>query len=471
MEELNISGIGSELQGVGRLSDGRAVFVPNALLGERVRVQIVREAPRFCEARLAEVLSPSPARREPDCPAYGRCGGCQARHMDYAETLRYKRQRVFDALSRIGGIESPAVYDVLGCGDPSRTRNKAEFPIGRDAQGRIAIGAYAAGSRSIVPLRDCLLQKEPARRALEWFSDHLSALPGASHLTCLVTRVNRAGELMLVLCASAPILADARAMIPALRQALPELRSVYLLHQNRRPAHALDGECIHLWGQTALEDHLLGLNFAVSPQSFFQVNPEQTERLYQKALEAAGLTPGCGQRILDAYCGAGTITLAAARLARHATGVEIVPPAIADAKRNAKRNHLEGKSRFLCADAAREIPRLIAGGERFDAVILDPPRKGADEKLLRALIQAAPKRISYVSCNPATLARDVKILAQGGYHPEWAQPVDMFPWTGHVETVVLLSKGEIGSKKVATKVPAKKRGSDSMKALKHFQMI
>lgn len=442
MEDIVITGSGSELQGVGRLSDGRAVFVPGALLGEHVRIEITRSAPRFCEARLVEVLTPSACRRPSACPAYGRCGGCQARHMTYEETLTLKRQRVWDALTRIGGLDAPLVHETIGCADPERTRNKAEFPIGRGADGRICIGAYVAGSHEVVPLSDCQLQKQPAVRALKWFGENLPGLRCAAHLTCLVTRVNRSGRMMLILCADAPILADVQALIPALTGALPELESLYLLKQNRRPSHALDGVCTHLWGAKTLDDTLLGLTFALSPQSFFQVNPEQTEVLYAKALEAAGLYEGCDARILDAYCGAGTITLAAARLCKHATGVEIVPPAIANAKQNAQRNGLVGRTRFICADAAIEIPRLVGHGERFDAVILDPPRKGAEEKLLQALLCAAPPRISYVSCNPATLARDVKILSQGGYRLQWAQPVDMFPWTGHVETVCFLSRVE-----------------------------
>lgn len=438
MEEIIITGTGSELQGVGHLADGRAVFVPGALLGEHVRIEVTRSAQRFCEARLVEVLEASQARREPGCPAYGRCGGCLARHMRYEETLRCKRQRVEDALTRIGGLEAPEVRETIGCDDPERTRNKAEFPIGRDENGRPVIGAYAAGSRRIVPLTDCMLQSEPAGRALAWFSENLSGMLCAAHLTCLVTRVNRKGRMMLTLCADAPIQSEIQALIPRLITALPELESVYFLKQKRRPAHALDGACTHIWGTRTLEDELLGLSFALSPQSFFQVNSRQTEILYRCALEAAGLTEGCSARVLDAYCGVGTITLAAARLCAHAVGVEIVAPAIADAKENARRNGLADRTRFVCADAAEEIPKMIAWGERFDAAILDPPRKGAEEKLLKSLIQAAPERIAYVSCNPATLARDVKILSQGGYRLEWAQPVDMFPWSGHVETVILL---------------------------------
>ena len=582
-EEIRITGAGSELQGVGRLSDGRAVFVPGALPGETVRAEIVRAAKRYCEARLVEVLDPSPERRAPDCPHYGVCGGCQGRHMTYAETLRLKHGRVRDALVRIGGLDSPEVFPVIGCNSPDRTRNKAEFPIGRDAGGRIAIGAHMAGSRTVVPLDDCLLQKPAAVRATRWLSERLDGLGCARHLTNLVTRVNRRGELMAVLCADAPVESAVRALVPEMVRALPELRSLYFLLQNRRPSHALDGRCMHLWGQRALDDELMGLTFSLSPQSFFQVNAEQAERLYEVALAAVGLgaedarahhqpeagcavprtgsemadsslpagqtpvrdasvrvphqpeagyaasqtglemadsslpagqtpardasarvshqpeagcaasrtepgkedsslpagrTPardasvrvshqpeaGCavpqtelemadsslpaGQtpardvevHVLDAYCGVGTIALAAARRACDVLGVEIVAPAVADAVQNARRNGMDGRTRFVCADAASEIPRRIARGERFDAVILDPPRKGADEKLLRALLLAAPPRIVYVSCDPATLARDVRILCEGGYRFDCAQPVDMFPWTGHVETIVLLQR-------------------------------
>ena len=288
-EEIRITGAGSELQGVGRLFDGRAVFVPGALPGETVRAEIVRAAKRYCEARLVEVLDPSPERRAPDCPHYGVCGGCQGRHMTYAETLRLKRGRVRDALVRIGGLDSPEVFPVIGCNSPDRTRNKAEFPIGRDAGGRIAIGAHMAGSRTVVPLDDCLLQKPAAVRAMRWLSERLDGLGCARHLTNLVTRVNRRGELMAVLCADAPVESAVRALVPEMVRALPELRSLYFLLQNRRPSHALDGRCMHLWGQRALDDELMGLTFSLSPQSFFQVNAEQAERLYEVALAAVGL--------------------------------------------------------------------------------------------------------------------------------------------------------------------------------------
>lgn len=441
METVLIHGAGSEMQGVGRLPDGRAVFVPGALPGERVDIEITREAQRFCEARLLKVQEPSLERAESACAAYGACGGCSARHMNYAYTLQLKRQRVYDALVRIGGVKEPLVYETIGCAQPERCRNKAEYAL-EMKNGELRIGCFAPRSHRVIPLSDCLLQKEQSVELLQWAARELKKYSCALHMRYIVTRVNRAGEMTAVFCADAPLQGELRKLSAELMRAVPSIKSLYFCKLKMRPAHALDGECMHVAGAATMNDTLLGLEFELSPQSFFQVNPVQTEALYQKALEAAGLEEGCQKRVLDAYCGAGTITLAAARLARSALGVEIVPPAIENAKRNAQRNGLQKKACFVCADAAREIPRRIAAGERFDAAIIDPPRKGADAALLNALADANINVISYVSCNPSTLARDVKLLSERGYQLKWAQPVDMFPWTEHVETVAKLSKGE-----------------------------
>lgn len=439
MEVIQITGVGSEMQGVGRLADGRAVFVSGAIPGEQVEIEVTRDAARFCEARLLHVLSASEDRTIPACPHYGVCGGCSAQHMRYEASLRLKRQRVLDALERIGGVSSPHVLPTIGCDDPMRSRNKAEYALSmRD--GRLCIGSFAAKSRSIVPLDDCLLQKPASVALLRWVGRELGKYPWANHIRFLVTRVSRSGEMTAVFSGDTPVQDALREIAPRLMAAVPELTSLHFCKLKLRPAHALDGACSCVAGKASMVDRLLGLDFELSPQSFFQVNPVQAERLYLKALEAAGLHEGCKLRVLDAYCGAGTITLAAARLAQHAVGVEIVPPAIQNAKENARRNGLAQRTRFICADAAREIPRLVASGERFDVAIIDPPRKGADAALIHALADAAIDRIAYVSCNPSTLARDVKLLRERGYQLGWAQPVDMFPWTEHVETVVLISK-------------------------------
>ena len=441
MQQIIITGTGSELQGVGRLPDGRAVFVPGAIPGETADIEITADKGRFCEASLVGIVVPSPDRAEPACPHAGRCGGCQVRHMTYGKTLQLKRQKVVDALERIGGIESPKVLPVLGCTDPDRTRNKAEYPIAVQG-GAPVIGAFAHASREVIPLDDCLLQNETSILAMRWLSGRLASMPASRHLRFLVTRVNRRGELMAVLCGDAPVLAELERLAPAFAAEVPALRSLWYCQLGRRYAHALDGKCTRLWGDATLNERLFDLDFEISPQSFFQVNTEQAEVLYGKALEAAGVRPGCGLNVLDAYCGAGTITLSAARWAKSAVGIEIVPPAIENAKRNARANGLADRARFTCADAAREIPRLLSRGERFDAVIVDPPRKGCDQALLDAIGRANIPVISYVSCNPATLARDLKRLSELGYVLKWAQPVDMFPWTGHVETVTLITRAE-----------------------------
>ena len=439
IEEIYIHGSGSELQGVGRLADGRAVFVPGALPGERVRVRVTRNADRYAEAALEDVLEPAPARVDPPCPHYGRCGGCQSLHMTYEYALSLKRQRVFDALSRLGGVENPAVAETIGSASAFRTRNKAEYPIGPGPDGRPIAGAYEGGSHRVLPLTDCLLQKAESVACLNWLNDRLPRLKGAAQLRFLVTRVNRAGETMVTLSGETPNLQDGAAMARDLMRDVPAVVSVCYCQLRPRAGHALDGRCTLVAGQETLTDELLGLRFDLAPQAFFQVNPPQAEALYLKALEAA-CAEHAPERVLDIYCGAGTITLAAARRAGHATGVEIVRPAIENARENAIRNGLADKADFICGDATVEIPRLLKRGTRFEAIILDPPRKGADKPVLEAMLLARPARIAYVSCNPATLARDVKLLAAGGYALEWAQPVDMFPGTEHTECVVKLTR-------------------------------
>ena len=440
MEQICITGTGSELQGVGRLADGRAVFVPGALPGESVEIEIARDAKRFCEGRLLRVLDPSPERAGSACPHGANCGGCAARHMRYEYSLELKRRRVADALSRIGGVDDPTVFETIGCADPERSRNKAEYAV-EVRSGAVRAGCFEKGSHRVLPIRDCLLQRPESVRALNWVSDHLGEYGFASHIRYLVTRVNRAGELTAVLSGDAPLGDELRSLAANMARDLPEMISLHYCRLKPRPAQALDGSCARVFGAQTMRDTLMGLSFELSPQSFFQVNPVQTEALYTRALEAAGSEEGF--RVLDAYCGAGTITLAAAARGAHCVGVEIVAPAIENARHNAAVNGLADRARFICGDAAREIPRLIAAGERFDAAILDPPRKGADAALLNALADAGIPRVAYVSCDPGTLARDVKLLVGRGYRFEWAQPVDMFPWTGHIETVVSMQRENV----------------------------
>ena len=302
---------------------------------------------------------------------------------------------------------------------PLRCRNKMEYAI---AEGKI--GFMRAGSREVVPVADCLLQRGESARVLQELAQmDLRDLRGA------VTRVDRRGEVMLTLCGTGKE--------PPIRE-FPGVASLYSCRLKPRPAHALDGECRLLAGAERLEETLCGLRFSLLPQSFFQVNATQAERMYAVALDALELK--AGESLLDVYCGAGTITLLAAARGAQATGIELVRPAVNDARANARRNNLDHAARFLCGDAAEELPRLVRAGERFAAAILDPPRRGADKRVLEALLQAAPERLAYISCDPATLARDLKLLTVAGYRLIFAQPVDMFAYTGHVETIVLLQR-------------------------------
>ena len=419
-----ITGVTSEMQGVGRMDDGRAVFVSGALPGEKVTFEITKDAGRFCTARLAEVLEASPQRIAPDCPYYERCGGCQLRHVTYEGALEMKRIRVADALTRIAGLTDPLVRQTLGSDIQLRTRNKAEYPI---LNGHVGVHS----GRGVVEIQDCLLQHPLSIGVLRAAAPQIAK--SSIRSGWLVTRVTRNGDVMVILSCEG----RAPAWLASMAK-LPGVRSVYHCALNRRPAHALDGICRKVSGEDVLTEILCGLRFNISPQTFFQVNTPQAEKLYEIALDVADISTS--SRVLDAYCGCGTITLAAAGRAAYALGVEIVPPAIEDAKRNAVANDLAHKTGFVCADAAKEIPARIGRGEQFDCVIVDPPRKGCDAALINALGISKPPRISYVSCDPGTLARDIKLLAEQGYRLKWAQPADMFPGTAHDETVAYLSR-------------------------------
>ncbi|MDO4357097.1 MAG: 23S rRNA (uracil(1939)-C(5))-methyltransferase RlmD [Clostridia bacterium] len=435
-EIIAIHGMGSEMQGVGRLSDGRAAFVPGALPGETVEIRVRRSRDRFVEAQLLRVVTPSPERVAPACPLYGRCGGCQTQHMAYEAALRFKRDRVYDALTRIGGVEAPDVRPTVAAEPVLHTRNKAEYACGVDSRsGTRILGVHSANSHDVLSMDDCLLQHPLSLKAL----NAVRQLPILSSLAGAVTRVTRDGQLMLTLTAPTNALPNEANVVSALRQQLPELVSLYFCRLKPHSNHALDGQCRLLWGQPTVTDELCGLSFELSPQSFFQVNPLQAEKLYDAAIEAAQIQPD--DLVLDAYCGAGTITLCAARRSARTVGVEIVAPAIENANRNAKANGLSDRVKFVLGDAAEEIPRMVARGLRPDVVITDPPRKGMDRPLIDALLQALPRRIVYVSCNPATLARDVKLLGER-YRLAYAVPVDMFPLSAHVECVVLMSRVE-----------------------------
>ena len=447
---LEITGYTAEGMGVARW-EGRVVFIPGTILGERWEVQLLKVKTNVAWGRAVRLLDPSPERVELDCPLAGRCGGCQYRHMTYEEELRAKRQRVQDALTRVGGV-SLELPQVLGAETPLRYRNKVQFPVAQEKRG-LAVGYYRARSHDVLDVDDCLLQPEAVttlRRAFKGWMERYR-VPAYDEGTCqglirhLYVRTNQAGEALCCVVANGTRLPHAPELVQALRQAVPSLAGL-VLNTNTKDTNVILGPNYRtIWGRDFLEERLCGMTFRLSVPSFFQINRAQTERLYTQTLEFAGLT---GQEtVLDLYCGIGTISLALAQRAGQVIGTEIVPEAVQDAQANAARNQVDN-ARFLCGDAGEAAFQLAAEGVRPQVICVDPPRKGLAPEVPEILASMAPERIVYVSCDPATLARDVKRFGELGYPAVKARAVDLFPRTAHVETVVLLSKGEIDSKKI-----------------------
>ena len=439
---VEVTGYTAEGLGVARL-EGRVIFIPGTIRGESWQVQLLKVRTNVAWAKGVKLLVPSPERLEPDCPLAGRCGGCQYRHMTYREELEAKRQRVQDALTRVGGA-SLELPPVLGAELPLRYRNKVQFPVARERQG-LAVGYYRARSHDVLDVEDCLLQPEGVtalRRAFKnWMERYRVPAydegSGSGLIRHLYVRTNRKGEALCCVVANGRRIPHAPELVQALRQAEPALAGL-VLNTNTRDTNVILGpDCRTVWGQDFLEEELCGMTFRLSVPSFFQINRAQTERLYEKALEFAALT---GQEtVLDLYCGIGTISLALARRARQVIGAEIVPEAIEDAEANARRNGV-ANVRFLCGDAGQAAFQLAQEGVRPQVICVDPPRKGLAPEVPEVLASMVPERIVYVSCDPATLARDVKRFGALGYQAEQAQAVDLFPRTQHVETVVLLGR-------------------------------
>ena len=426
-------GLGVAAQG------GLTVFVEQALPGERVLAQVTEVRRRYARARVLRVLEASPARVAPPCPLYGRCGGCAMQFMDYAAHLAALQEQVRGQLERLGGAGGFDLLPILGMEEPWRYRNKAAFRAGRNADGQAVLGFVGRRSHAVLEAADCPLQRGEAcalaRAAQSWMREHDIApydeTRRAGVVRHFLTRVNRRGEALAVVVTAGGELPQAEALIAALRRAMPALRGVVQNVNSRSTQEILGRECRTLYGAGELEEELCGLRFRLSPLAFFQVNPAQTERLYAQARAFCGLRGK--ELVVDAYCGAGTISLMLAGQAGRVLGVEIVPEAVHNARENAARNGVDN-AEFLEGACEEVLPRLVAQGLRPDVVVLDPPRRGCEEAVLRAAAQCGASRLVYVSCNPATLARDTARLGRLGYVLEAARPVDMFPWTGEVET-------------------------------------
>lgn len=441
---LSCERLGADLEGVCR-HDGLTVFVPGVLPGETFSAKVVKAEKTYAFAKLETLTQRSPQRRDPFCGAYELCGGCSGQHMTYALTLEAKRQQVFDSLTRIGGFTlSPAdVPEVIGAKQPTHCRNKASLPVGGTVQ-RPTLGFYRRRSHDLVELADCPISMHSLSGVIasvkQWIRENGIApyqeLTNQGYLRHVVVRENRLGDLLVVLSATSDSLPAGDALIALLKQNAPGFKGLHISENKSVGNVILGSRSRKLYGADTIEETLLGLRFEITPLSFFQVNPEQTEALYQTAIDFASLSPD--DTAVDAYAGAGTISLCLARRCKRVIGLEILPQAVESAKRNAKLNAV-GNAEFLTAAVETELPRLVKAGLRPDAVVLDPPRKGVEQPVIDALLEAKPKKIVYVSCHAPTQARDMQKLAAGGYRFAGCQPVDMFCYAGGVENVALMT--------------------------------
>ena len=444
---VTIEGYGEGGMGVARI-DGRVVFVHGALRGEKCRVLILKTLKSVAFAKVLEVVEPSGARIESDCPYFPRCGGCTYRHMSYEEELRLKKLRVQDNLARIGG-SGVTVEEILGAADTLRYRNKAQYPVSKDGK----VGFYRARTHEVIECEQCLLVKSEADAAAGALRKYMRRCRVAGYdektgrglVRHLYVRSNAAGESLVCVLVNGNELPQEETLVALLRGACPKCRGIVLGTNTKKGNVILGDRYRTLWGEDRLDDTLCGKRFRLSVPSFYQVNRAQAERLYAKAIEFADLT---GQEtVLDLYCGAGTITLALSDHAKKVLGAEIVPEAIDDARENAVRNGVKN-AEFFCGDASDVAKKLAQEHLRPDVITVDPPRKGLAADVVESIAAMQPERVVYVSCDSATMARDVKRFAELGYTATRAAAVDMFPRADHVETVVLLSKGEVDSKKI-----------------------
>lgn len=442
--ELTIDALTSEGSGVGRYN-GLAVFVRGTAPQDKIIAHIIKRSKNYAIGIIDKILSPGPQRIESDCPYSKKCGGCSFRHITYDEELRYKKSRVQDALNRIGHLDIE-VDEIIGADDLTHYRNKAQYPIDI-SDGEMYAGFYAYKSHRIIPCTDCKLQPAEFEKGLSAFSEWIESenitsyneQTGKGLLRHIYFRKGFAtGEVMVCAVINGNSIPNGELLVSLLKEKVDGLISVAVNINKEKTNVILGKETNVIWGKKYIRDNLLGKNFLISPNSFYQVNHNQCERLYTKAKEFAGLTGA--ETVLDLYCGVGTIGLTMADDIKQLVGIEIIPQAIENAKENAKINHITN-AQFICADAPQGAEILKKQGIKPDVIILDPPRKGCEKSLFDIIEQLFPKKIVYVSCDSATLARDLAILKEKGYEVKKVSAVDMFPRTPHVECVTLIEKG------------------------------
>ena len=441
---VTIEDMGHDGEGIGK-ADGYTLFVKDAVIGDVIEAKIMKAKKNYAYARLMRILEPSPHRVEPVCPMARPCGGCQLQMMDYQEQLRFKQKKIEDNLRRIGGFEQIPMEPILGMEQPFRYRNKAQFPVGTDKEGNLVTGFYAGRTHDIINNRNCYLGVEENRQVLDvvlgWMEKYGVSAYDEKTGTGLVRHILirygfKTGEMMVCLVINGERVPKQEALVERLRE-ISGMTSITTSTNQERTNVIMGSKIRTLWGTPYISDYIGEVKYQISPLSFYQVNPVQTEKLYGTALEYAGLDGN--ETVWDLYCGIGTISLFLAQKAKKVYGVEIVPAAIEDARRNAELNGITN-AEFFVGKAEEVLPEMYAKGEaRADVIVVDPPRKGCDAALLETVVKMQPERIVYVSCDSATLARDLKWLCAEGYELKRVRGVDMFPMTGHVETVVLLS--------------------------------
>lgn len=450
--QVKITDMGTEGEGIGKL-DGFTFFIKDAVIGDTVEAKVMKAKKNYAYARLEKVVTPSPFRIQPKCEFARSCGGCQLQAMDYAKQLDFKNSKVKNNMMRIGGFSKELLDSIteepVGMEEPFYYRNKAQFPFGYDKEGNIITGFYAGRTHSIIANTDCVLGVKENREILEAILSFMNEEGVSAYREetgeglvrhVLIRKGFSTGQIMVCLVINGNKLPAAEKLVERLRH-MEGMTSISLSINKERTNVIMGTDIRLLWGKERIEDTIGDLTFSISPLSFFQVNPVQTERIYKQALEYAGLQGE--ETVWDLYCGIGTISLFLAQKAKQVYGVEIIPQAIDDAKENALRNGLTN-AEFFVGKAEEVLPQKYESeGIYADVIVVDPPRKGCDEQCLSTMIQMKPKRIVYVSCDSATLARDAAYLCENGYELVKVRAFDNFPQSVHVETVCLLSKMKI----------------------------
>ena len=442
---LDIEDCGVDGEGIGK-ADGFTVFVKDAVIGDRIKAKIIKAKKNYGYGRLMEVITPSPYRVKPACSIARQCGGCQIQALSYEEQLKFKEKKVRGHLERIGGFKDLEMEPIMGMEEPYHCRNKAQFPVGKNKDGKIITGFYAGRTHSIIENRDCILGVKQNKDVLDCVIGHMEKYhiqpydetTGKGLVRHIMIRYGfHTDQIMVCLILNGDKLPAEKALVESLCE-IPGMTSITINVNKKRNNVILGNQLRLLWGQSYITDSIGNVSYQISPLSFFQVNPIQTEKLYGKALEYAGLTGN--ETVWDLYCGIGTISLFLAQRAKFVRGVEIVPQAIDNARENAKINGIENVE-FFVGKAEEVLPREYdKNGIYADVIVVDPPRKGCDEALLNTILKMKPERVVYVSCDSATLARDLKILCAEEYELKRVSTTDMFPQSTHVETVVLLSQ-------------------------------